>query len=61
MAMKKTIPAPDPEAYLTALSGWQRVTVQALRTPAGSYARIPVTTSEGLVTLVTRWSRPWLG
>jgi len=30
--MKKTLPAPDPETYLNALSGWQRVTVQALPT-----------------------------
>ena len=29
--MKKSIPAANPEAYIDALSGWQRVTVQGLR------------------------------
>ena len=30
--MKKTIPAPSPDAYVRALSGWQRATVERLRT-----------------------------
>jgi len=29
--MKKSIPAASPDAYVAALSGWQRVTVQGLR------------------------------
>jgi hypothetical protein len=29
--MKKTIPAASPDAYVTALSGWQRATVEQLR------------------------------
>jgi hypothetical protein len=29
--MKKTIPAANPDAYVTALSGWQRATVEQLR------------------------------
>jgi len=29
--MKKSVPAASPEAYVDALSGWQRVTVQRLR------------------------------
>jgi hypothetical protein len=29
--MKKSIPAASPDAYVDALSGWQRVTVQGLR------------------------------
>jgi hypothetical protein len=31
MAMKKTIPAANPEAYVAALSGWQRKLVEQLR------------------------------
>jgi hypothetical protein len=30
--MKKTIPAANPDAYVAALSGWQRATVEQLRT-----------------------------
>ncbi|THD05364.1 hypothetical protein B1810_01095 [Panacagrimonas perspica] len=29
--MKKTVPAPNPAAYVGALSGWQRLTVEKLR------------------------------
>lgn len=29
--MKKSVPAASPDAYVEALSGWQRVTVQRLR------------------------------
>jgi hypothetical protein len=29
--MKKSIPAANPDAYIDALSGWRRVTVEALR------------------------------
>ena len=29
--MKKSVPAASPDAYVDALSGWQRVTVQRLR------------------------------
>jgi hypothetical protein len=29
--MKKSIVAPSPDAYVTALSGWQRLTVEELR------------------------------
>lgn len=31
MTMKKSIPAANPDAYVAALSGWQRSTVEALR------------------------------
>ena len=31
MAMKKSVPALNPDAYVTALSGWQLVTVEKLR------------------------------
>ena len=31
MAMKKVVPAANPDAYVSALSGWQRGTVEALR------------------------------
>lgn len=30
--MKKTVPASSPDAYVAALSGWQRATVEQLRT-----------------------------
>ena len=29
--MKKSVPATNPEAYVNALSGWQRATVERLR------------------------------
>jgi hypothetical protein len=29
--MRKTIPAPNPDAYVVALPGWQRATVEQLR------------------------------
>lgn len=32
--MKKTIPAPNPEAYLTSLTGWRRTCVEGIRTAA---------------------------
>ena len=31
MVMKKSVPAPNPDAYVAGLSGWQRVTVESLR------------------------------
>jgi hypothetical protein len=31
VTMKKSVPAASPDAYVDALSGWQRVTVQRLR------------------------------
>lgn len=31
MMMKKTVPAANPDAYVKALTGWQRRTVEALR------------------------------
>ena len=31
VAMKKSVPAASPDAYVDGLSGWQRATVQALR------------------------------
>jgi hypothetical protein len=31
MPMKKAIPAANPNAYVTALSGWRRKTVESLR------------------------------
>jgi hypothetical protein len=31
MAMKKTVPAANPDAYVAALSGWQRKLVEQLR------------------------------
>jgi hypothetical protein len=36
--MKKSIPAASPDAYVAALAGWRRLTVEALRAaiPAGS-------------------------
>lgn len=32
--MKKTVPAANPDAYVAALSGWQRTTVETLRASA---------------------------
>ncbi|MDP9139516.1 MAG: DUF1801 domain-containing protein [Pseudomonadota bacterium] len=32
--MKKSVPAANPEAYVAALSGWQRITVEKLRAAA---------------------------
>lgn len=37
--MKKSIPAPDPDAYVSALAGWQRACVEDLRSAATSAAR----------------------
>jgi len=34
MVMKKSVPAPNPDAYVAALSGWQRATVENLRAAA---------------------------
>lgn len=54
MAMKKSVPAPNPDAYVTALSGWQLVTVEKLRATvlacAGFYRA--VFTSLGLPNVV---------
>jgi|SRR4249919_211505 len=36
MAMKKTIPAESPDAYVAALSGWRRPLVESLRKAARS-------------------------
>jgi hypothetical protein len=30
--MKKSVPAPNPDAYIASLSGWQRLTAEHLRT-----------------------------
>ncbi len=38
--MKKSIAAESPEAYVDALSGWQRVTVQGLRAAVVASARL---------------------
>ncbi len=38
--MKKSIPAASPDAYIDALSGWQRVTVQSLRTAVVASAKL---------------------
>ena len=38
--MKKSIPAASPDAYVDRLSGWQRVTVQELRTAVLASARL---------------------
>lgn len=37
--MKKSTPAPNPEAYLTSLTGWQKACVDGLRTAAVKAAR----------------------
>ena len=38
--MKKSIPAANPDAYVNGLSGWQRVTVQRLRTAVVASAHL---------------------
>lgn len=38
--MKKTVPAPSPDAYVRALSGWQRATVTELRAAVLAGARL---------------------
>jgi len=38
--MKKSIPAASPDAYVDALSGWQRVTVQGLRAAVAASANL---------------------
>ena len=38
--MKKSIPAPSPNAYVERLSGWQRVTVQGLRAAVVASAKL---------------------
>jgi hypothetical protein len=40
MPMQKSPPAPNPEAYVASLSGWQRLYVQALR--AATFASAPL-------------------
>lgn len=40
--MKKAIPAPDPDSYVSALSGWQKPCVEHLR----SVARLAARTAE---------------
>ena len=37
--MKKTTPAPDPDAYLASLSGWQKACVESLRLDATATTR----------------------
>lgn len=37
--MTKSTPAPNPDAYVAALSGWQRLCVEALRTAVKGAAR----------------------
>jgi hypothetical protein len=37
--MRKSTPAPNPDAYVAALSGWQRLCVEALRTAVKGAAR----------------------
>lgn len=39
-AMKKSVPASSPEAYVAGLSGWQRDTVEALRTAVRAAASL---------------------
>jgi hypothetical protein len=38
--MKKTVPPPSPDAYVQALSGWQRATVTELRAAVLAGARL---------------------
>ena len=38
--MKKSIPAANPDAYVDSLSGWQRGTVQGLRTAVVASAKL---------------------
>ena len=38
--MKKSIPAPSPNAYVERLGGWQRVTVQGLRAAVVASAKL---------------------
>ena len=38
--MKRTVPAADPDAYVAALTGWQRACVEALRTAVRAAARL---------------------
>ena len=38
--MKKTVPAASPDAYVEALSGWQRATVERLRAAVLASARL---------------------
>lgn len=38
--MKKTVPASSPDAYVAALSGWQRVAVEQLRAAVLGAARL---------------------
>ena len=38
--MKKSIPAANPDAYVDSLSGWQRATVQGLRTAVVASAKL---------------------
>lgn len=40
MAMKKTVPAANPDAYVTALSGWQRKLVEQLRAAVVKAAKL---------------------
>ncbi len=39
-AMKKTPPAASPDAYVAALAGWQRTTVERLRTTVVASAKL---------------------
>lgn len=38
--MKRTVPAADPDAYVAALTGWQRACVEELRTAVRAAARL---------------------
>lgn len=38
--MKKSVPAPNPDAYIASLSGWQQRYTQALRAAVTSTARL---------------------
>lgn len=38
--MKKTVPAASPDAYVEALTGWQRATVERLRAAVRASARL---------------------
>lgn len=40
MAMKRTVPAANPDAYVSSLSGWQRKLVEQLRLTVGKAAKL---------------------
>ena len=45
--MKKSVPAPSPDAYVDGLSGWQRTTVQGLRAAVVASANLSETIKWG--------------